>query len=91
LPNILIELSRKYFDILGTTPDLEEKPIVIKKEIQKQDVHQCPECLTLYNSAFGDVVQGIPKDVLFVDLPEDYCCSLCESPKINFIDLAVIH
>lgn len=87
LPNILIELSRKYFDELGNTV-LEVSAATVKKEIIKEDVHQCTECLTLYNSEYGDVVQGIPTGVLFKDLPEDYCCSLCESPKSNFVVLA---
>ena len=87
LPNILIELSRKYFGELGNSiPDISATSA--KKELKEQDVHQCPECLTLYNSEFGDVIQGIEKGVLFKDLPEDYCCSLCEASKTNFIDLA---
>jgi len=87
LPTILIELSRKYFDELGNQI-IEEPAKATKKETTTQDIHQCPECLTLYNSEYGDVIQGIEKGVLFKDLPEDYCCSLCESPKINFIVLA---
>lgn len=87
LPTILIELSRKYFDELGN--QIAEVPAkAAKKETTTQDIHQCPECLTLYNSEYGDVIQGIEKGVLFKDLPEDYCCSLCESPKINFVVLA---
>jgi rubredoxin len=87
LPTILIELSRKYFEELGN--QIAEVPTkAAKKEKAAQDIHQCPECLTLYNSEYGDVIQGIEKGVLFKDLPEDYCCSLCESPKINFIVLA---
>ena len=87
LPTILIELSRKYFDELGNQI-VEVHAKATKKETTTQDIHQCPECLTLYNSEYGDVIQGIEKGVLFKDLPEDYCCSLCESPKINFIVLA---
>ncbi|MFV8465048.1 rubredoxin [Flavobacterium sp. LB1P62] len=86
LPTILIELSRKYFEDLGNQI-VEVNKTATKKENAAQDIHQCPECLTLYNSEYGDVSQGIEKGVLFKDLPEDYCCSLCESPKINFIVL----
>jgi len=85
LPSILIELSKKYFDELGN-PVLEVSTTAAKKEIKEQDIHQCQECLTLYNSEYGDVTQGIEKGVLFKDLPEDYHCSLCESPKSNFMD-----
>jgi rubredoxin len=85
LPTILIELSKKYFEELGNTV-LEVNAPTAKKELQEADIHQCPECLTLYNSEYGDVTQGIEKGVLFKDLPEEYCCSLCESPKNNFIN-----
>jgi rubredoxin len=86
LPTILIELSRKYFEELGNSI-VETSSSATKKEKKEQEVYQCPECMTVYNSEYGDVSQGIEKGVLFKDLPEDYCCSLCESPKINFIAL----
>jgi rubredoxin len=86
LPNILIELSRKYFGELGNAVT-EISAAATKKEKTIEEVHQCPECLTIYNPAYGDAIQGIEKGVLFQDLPEDYCCPLCESPKINFIAL----
>ncbi|WP_304201387.1 rubredoxin [Flavobacterium alvei] len=85
LPTILIELSKKYFNELGNVV-LEVNQPIVKKELQEKDIHQCSECLTLYNSEYGDAAQGIQKGVLFKDLPEDYCCSLCESPKNNFIN-----
>jgi rubredoxin len=86
LPTILIELSRKYFEELGNSI-VETSSSATKKEKKVQEMYQCPECMTVYNSEYGDVSQGIEKGVLFKDLPEDYCCSLCESPKINFIAL----
>lgn len=85
LPTILIELSKKYFEELGNTV-LEVNTLTTKKEVQETDIHQCSECLTLYNSEYGDGTQGIEKGILFKDLPEGYCCSLCESPKYNFIN-----
>jgi rubredoxin len=88
LPNILIELSKKYFEALGNTLP-EELNNTTKKVKSVQDVHQCQECLTVYNAEYGDIVQGIAKGVLFKDLPADYCCPLCESPKSNFT--ALVH
>lgn len=86
LPNILIELSRKYFEELGNSV-FEVSETTAKKEKKEVDVHQCSECLTIYNSEYGDSIQGIEKGVLFKDLPADYCCSLCEAPKGSFITL----
>jgi rubredoxin len=86
LPAILIELSKKYFEELGNT--IIEPDLAKTKEIkQQEEVHQCPECLTCYNSKYGDAIQGIEKGVLFKDLPDNYCCSLCEAPKSSFVTL----
>jgi rubredoxin len=84
LATILIELSRKYFEELGNAI-VETSSSATKKEKNIQETHQCQECMTVYNPEYGDSSQGIEKGVLFKDLPEDYCCSLCELPKINFI------
>jgi rubredoxin len=85
LPLILIELSKKYFEELGNTKS-EISITSEKKEIKEHDVHQCTECLSLYNSEYGDVTQGIEKGILFKDLQDDYHCFLCESPKNKFIN-----
>jgi rubredoxin len=84
LPSILIELSKKYFEELGNTVHETSTSTSAKKEKKKQDIYQCQECLTQYNPEYGDVAQGIEKGVLFIDLPDGYCCSLCESPKSNY-------
>jgi rubredoxin len=86
LPNILIELSKKYFSELGNSV-LEFENTSAKKETKAQDIHQCTDCLSIYNSEYGDEPQGIEKGTLFQDLPSDYCCSLCEAPKSSFIPL----
>ncbi|MCG9793433.1 rubredoxin [Flavobacterium algicola] len=88
LPNILIELSKKYFDQLGNLiAESTSEATTTKKENTIQDVYQCQECLTIYNSEYGDMEQGVAKGTLFKNIPEDYCCSLCEAPKNNFIAL----
>lgn len=86
LPNILIELSRKYFEQLGNTI-LEISDINTTKEKKTIVVHQCQECLTIYNPEYGDIEQHIEKGIVFEELPDDYCCSLCEAPKSSFIIL----
>lgn len=85
LPNILIELSKKYFEELGNTV-FEANTTTVKKEKKIEETHQCPECLTIYTPEFGDVIQGIEKGVLFKDLPRVLLFP-CDSPKTNFIVL----
>lgn len=84
LPNLLIELSKIYFDQLGKDPAKSEKPIPVK-EVIITEAYQCKDCLTIYDPIFGDITQDIPPQTSFEDLPADYKCSLCESPKSHFI------
>ena len=83
LPTILIELSKKYFEELGNSI-LEISTNTSEKEPVIEELHQCQDCLTLYNPLFGDRSQGIQEGVHFTALPEHYCCSLCDAPKGRF-------
>ena len=85
LPGLLMELSRLYFEQLGEneTPSAE---ILSRSELTLPNVkiYQCPDCLTIYDSRYGDEVNQIAKDIPFEQLPTDYKCPLCESPKEIF-------
>ncbi|GAA4303665.1 rubredoxin domain-containing protein [Aestuariibaculum suncheonense] len=83
LPGLLMELSKLYFEQLGTEYDKEvEKDI--KKEVHEEEVYQCKECLTIYDQIYGDITQHISPNTAFENLPESYECSLCEAPKSSF-------
>ena len=83
LPGLLMELSKLYFEQLGSRQD-EEKVKEIKKEITEENVYQCQDCLTIYNEAFGDITQNIEPQTPFENLEDTYQCSLCEAPKSSF-------
>ena len=61
----------------------------VKKELPKkvtiEYVYQCRHCLTVYDESIGDPVDGINAGTLFTELPQHYCCSLCEAPKDEFV------
>lgn len=66
-----------------------EKPISESKNTKKSkpetiEVHQCPSCLSVYDSRFGDNLAGIPAGITFENLPNEYVCGVCEEPKSNF-------
>jgi rubredoxin len=84
LPALLIELSKIYFEQLGKEKTLPEKPTKTK-ELVSRDAYQCRECLTVYDSNFGDLTQGIAAETPFENLPEEYHCPLCEAPKSSFL------
>lgn len=83
LPGLLMELSQLYFEQLGTEKE-EENYIDAVKETATEEVHQCVDCLTMYNEAYGDVTKNIEPNTPFESLPETYECSLCEAPKSSF-------
>lgn len=83
LPGLLMELSQLYFDQLGSER-IEEELTETKKEFFEEEVHQCKECLTVYNQVYGDITQDISPNSPFEDLPETYECSICEAPKSSF-------
>ncbi|MEM1135053.1 MAG: rubredoxin [Bacteroidota bacterium] len=82
LPGLLMEMSKMYFEQLGTFK--ENKEVEAKKETFALKVHQCKDCLTIYDPTFGDITQNIEPNTSFDALPDNYECPLCEAPKSNF-------
>lgn len=52
--------------------------------------HQCPDCLTIYDPEFGDILGDIPPGTAFEDLPAEYCCPTCDSGKPTFVAVELI-
>jgi rubredoxin len=89
LPALLIELSKLYFRQLNP-----EKP----KNGELKDLpafkganprFQCPNCLTIYDPAYGDPLANIPPGIAFGDLPETYVCHVCDSEKKDFVPVEI--
>jgi len=55
-------------------------------------LYQCNNCLTVYNEQIGEIENNITPGTAFKDLPDDYCCTLCDGEKDNFtkIDQSVL-
>lgn len=84
LPGLLMELSKMYFDQLGDTPQ-EKEDKKAKNEITKEtEVYQCTDCMTIYDSTYGDAKADIAPNTKFDDLPETYTCNVCEGVKSQF-------
>jgi [NiFe] hydrogenase assembly HybE family chaperone len=49
--------------------------------------HECGVCWHVYDPAEGDGVTQIPPGTAFAELPEDWRCPHCESPKARFLAL----
>ncbi len=80
LPGLLMELSKLYFEKLGEQEIDPEKNSAEDIKIVK-DVYQCSECLTVYDSDYGDAKASIEIGTSFSSVPPSYTCSVCEAPK----------
>ena len=45
---------------------------------------QCQACGEIYDEALGSPETGIPPGTRFADLPDDWICPACGSPKAEF-------
>lgn len=43
--------------------------------------YQCQVCAHVYDPAVGEPSQGIAPGTAFEDLPDDWICPVCKSPK----------
>ena len=54
-------------------------------ETNNEIVYQCKNCLTVYDEKIGDPENGIDPGTPFDELPLSYCCSVCDSPKEDYV------
>lgn len=86
LPNLLMELTKIYFENLDSIDNDVVKPGSLSLQDEKivLEVYQCTHCKTIYDPSVGDEVQNIASGTFFEDLPSDYCCSVCDSGLEDF-------
>ncbi|HAS46472.1 MAG TPA: rubredoxin [Microscillaceae bacterium] len=84
IPPLLMELSRMYYDQLESPENTLDQTTYSREEQKTKLIFQCTNCMTIYDEDFGDELAGIAKGIPFAQLPPDYCCSLCGSPKSSF-------
>ena len=92
LPAYLIAVCKYYYeqecegDLLpGSTYTVE--PETDNKIETMVMLHQCRHCLTVYDDEAGDMDNGIVRGTVFDELPETYCCPLCEAPKNEYVQI----
>lgn len=49
-------------------------------------IYQCSACYFLYNEAEGLPEEGIPQGTRWEDVPEDFVCPECGTPKYNWTE-----
>ncbi|TAJ12624.1 High molecular weight rubredoxin [Marinilabiliaceae bacterium JC017] len=63
---------------------LSKKEKTVSPELKK---YRCLACGYIYDPAIGDKEHGIEPGTPFTDLPEDWVCPVCGSPKTMFEEL----
>ncbi|MBP6385273.1 MAG: rubredoxin [Pseudarcicella sp.] len=95
LAEMLQRLTKRFY-AQASKSDLVEKTKKekSKKESNKIKAHQyqCQTCFTIYDETFGDIHNQIPAGIRFEDLPNDYCCSVCDASKEQYqkVELALV-
>jgi rubredoxin len=46
--------------------------------------YQCQVCAHIYDPKAGDPAHGIPPGTKFEDLPEEWVCPICSSPRAMY-------
>jgi rubredoxin len=88
----LVSLSKIYYERTSAVNVLQSHqsaPLPQPTAPVEQKVHQCCKCMTIYDPATGDEAQGIAAGTAFGDLPDTYCCPLCEEPLSGFNELSL--
>ncbi|MGC4232718.1 MAG: rubredoxin [Niabella sp.] len=67
----------------------------VKEKIKQEgsaSVYQCSQCLSVYDSWYGDPENDVAAGTGFQQLPADYSCPVCDAAKENFskIDKAAL-
>ncbi|MDT0620350.1 rubredoxin [Croceitalea vernalis] len=83
LPVLLMELSKNYFNLNREIKIMKEENG--KNQTEPVEVYQCQSCMTIYDQKIGEIKNGIKAGTSFKALSIQYCCSVCNAPKNNFI------
>lgn len=92
LPAQLERLCRKFSN--SRRRENQDKIKIDTGEIANQNpgtivVHQCPDCFTIYDKTFGDILRNIKPGISFEDLPDNYTCPTCDTPKSQMREISV--
>ncbi|MFA5327816.1 MAG: rubredoxin [Prolixibacteraceae bacterium] len=89
LPQSISELTKRYYTRLF----VQNKPGQVSRQDEPkrktQLVHQCPDCLTIYDERYGDVLANIAAGIPFSLLPDSYSCPVCETSKSAYAEIEI--
>jgi len=85
LPKLMYGLTQYYSKFLTKKRKFSS---VVNKEVTNatfnEGVHQCTDCLTIYDPQYGEPDQDILPGTNFKDIPDSFECPVCEADKLSF-------
>ena len=84
----LVSLCKFFYERTEMEINIPENKVTQKEESPpKRIVYQCRQCFSVYDPSIGDEEQNITTGTVFEDMPAGYCCTLCEAPKEEFVEI----
>lgn len=88
LSKVLTELCRYYADQRVLTSPSDNIETQNNNDNDAEDiVFQCEFCMSVYDHNIGDELGGVASGTMFRDLPEAFCCPLCDAGKSAFFEI----
>lgn len=84
----LVNLCKSFYEQDNAVKIVSEQ-LVLQDErpIEERRVYQCKDCYTVYDPLVGDEGQNVQVGTPFEELPDAYCCSVCEASKNEFTEI----
>ena len=82
LPGLLMELSKIYFEQLGS-PEKKKKSHKKTTPDLAREVYQCQSCLTVYDAVYGDSKSGVAAGTTFSGATGGVCMPGLRRPEIR--------
>jgi rubredoxin/flavin reductase (DIM6/NTAB) family NADH-FMN oxidoreductase RutF len=79
--------ARKAFSPKNSPTYIDEAKLITKPADSKYKLYRCTTCGYIYNEAIGDPTGNIKPGTLFSELPDDWVCPVCGTPKEGFVEV----
>lgn len=83
LRKAIISFYKHETEIRKKKESIKKKELFKKKE-KELFIYQCRHCLSVYDPVVGSHENYIFPGTAFEELPDSFCCALCEGPKDEF-------
>lgn len=84
LVDTLLYLCKQFYKQTDKSLLKTQDESIAKAPKQPLNIHQCKDCLTVYDPSLGAPEYNALPGTAFEDLPDNYVCPTCDNPKSGF-------